>query len=100
MAVLDRGSSALLQALLEQGFRAVDDFDLFVSPDGSFAVFDGDDEFITEGEGAEDLYRILVTKTEPISQRRRPHRRGDRSAPLVRTAVGLSSQPTDNFGKF
>jgi hypothetical protein len=113
MAVLDRGISALSQALLEQGFHAVDEFDVFVTfardndplrihagPDGAFAVFDSDDELITDGEGAEDLYRILVTKTEPISQRRRPHRRGDRSAPLVRTAVGLSSQPTDNFGKF
>jgi hypothetical protein len=64
MAVLDRGISALSQALLEQGFHAVDEFDVFVTfardndplrihagPDGAFAVFDSDDELITDGEG-------------------------------------------------
>jgi hypothetical protein len=86
MEVLDKGIDALSQALLEQGFRAVDEFDLFVTfareddplkihvgPDGSFAAFDSDDELVTEGEGAEDLYRALMAKT--ASQPRRSRRR-------------------------
>ena len=86
MEVLDKGLSALSQALLDQGFRAVDEFDLFVtfardddplkihvSPKGSFAVFDSADELITEGDGAEDLYRVLTTRTEPYNQHRRSH---------------------------
>lgn len=85
MEVLDKGISALSQALLEEGFRAVDGFDLFVTfardndplkihvgPDGSFAAFDITDELITEGEGAEDLYRLLVAKQVPVQ--RRQHR--------------------------
>ena len=76
MDVLDKGLEALSEALLVQGFRATDKFDLFVTfareddplkiqvgPDGSFAAFDGADELITEGEGSEDLYRFLVKKT-------------------------------------
>jgi hypothetical protein len=31
-------------------------------PDGSFAAFDGDDQLVTEEEGADDLYRTLVAK--------------------------------------
>lgn len=94
MEALDRGSSALSQALLEEGFRAVDEFDAFVTfardddplkihvgPDGSFAVFDDTDKCITEGEGAEDLYQVLVAKPIPIIKQPRPprqqrHRRG------------------------
>jgi len=92
MQVLDKGLSALSQALLDQGFRAVDEFDLFVtftrdndplkihvSPNGSFAVFDSADELLTEGEGAEDLYRVLTTRTEPYNQRRRTYRSPARS---------------------
>lgn len=88
MEVLDKGISALSQALLEEGFRAIDEFDLFVTfargndplkihvgPDGSFAAFDITDELITEGEGAEDLYRLLVAKHVPPVQRRQ-HRLG------------------------
>ncbi len=88
MEVPDKGVSALSQALLEEGFRAVDEFDLFVTfardddplkihvgPDGSFAAFDSTDELITEGEGAEDLYRALVAKPAPVQQQ---HRRGRR----------------------
>ena len=75
MPVLDKGIEALAEALLGQEFRAVDEFDSFVTferegdplkiqvgPDGSFAAFNGDDELVAEGEGAEDLYRILVSK--------------------------------------
>jgi hypothetical protein len=47
---------------------------IHVSPNGAFAVFDSEDVLITEGEGAEDLYRVLTTRTEPYSQRRRPSR--------------------------
>ena len=84
MAVLDKGLSALSQALTDQGFRAVDEFDVFVTfardgdplkihvgPDGSFAAFTSDDELITEGEGPEDLYRMLVAKIGSIGPRRR-----------------------------
>ena len=75
MEVLDKGIGALSEALLAQGFRAVDEFDLFVTfardddplkihvgPDGSFAVFDDRDQLLTEGDGAEDLYRMLSKK--------------------------------------
>lgn len=86
------------QALSEEGFRAVDEFDAFVTferdgdplkihvgPDGSFAVFDSNDVCMTEGEGAEDLYRVLVAKPTLIKQKpRQPsqqrHRRGRRKA--------------------
>jgi len=68
----------LAEALLEQGFSATDEFGLFVTyerandplklhvgPDGSFAAFNSDDELIAEGEGAHDLFAILVAKTVP-----------------------------------
>jgi hypothetical protein len=73
MEVLDKESGALVQALSEQGFRAIDEFDLFVTfardgdpvkihvaPNGSFAAFDDKDDLITEGEGAADFYRALL----------------------------------------
>lgn len=76
MASLNKGIEALAQALLDQEFRAVGEFDSFVTferaddplkihvaPDGSFAAFNGDDELVAEGEGPEDLYRILVRQT-------------------------------------
>ena len=82
MTGLNKGIEALAQALLDQEFRAMDEFDSFVTferaddplkihaaPDGSFAAFNGDDELVAEGEGPEDLYRILVTKT-PITPSR------------------------------
>jgi hypothetical protein len=85
MPVLDKGIELLAQALLGQEFRAVQEFDSFVTferegdplkiqvgPDGSFAAFNGDDELVAEGEGADELYRILVAKTpaSPRSPRR------------------------------
>jgi hypothetical protein len=88
-----QGIEPLRQALLLQGFRAIDEFDSFVTferagdavkihvgPDGSFAAFDGDDELVAEGEGPEDLYRILVTKSVIASSRTH-----------VRRQVGLRS---------
>jgi hypothetical protein len=81
VGVLDKGICALTEALLDQGFRAIDEFDLFVTfardddsvrihvgPDGAFAAFDDADELITEGEGAEDLYRTLVAKASPAGR--------------------------------
>jgi hypothetical protein len=75
MIVVDKGIEALTEALFEQGFREVDKFDscvtleraddslkIHLSPDGSFAAFNEADELIAEGEGQEDLYRILTTK--------------------------------------
>jgi hypothetical protein len=86
MPVLDKGIEVLAQALGDQGFRAVDEFDTFVTferegdplkiqvgPDGCFAAFNGDDELVAEGEGAADLYRILVAKTV-INRSRSPRR--------------------------
>ena len=71
----DSGYETLVEALLSQNFCADDKFGLFVTyvrendpmkvhvgPDGSFAAFNGDDEIVAEGEGPDDLYRILVTK--------------------------------------
>jgi len=87
MTGLNKGIEALAQALLDQELRAADEFDSFVTferpddplkihaaPDGSFAAFNGDDEPVAEGEGPEDLYRILVTKT-PIAPSRSHVRR-------------------------
>jgi hypothetical protein len=72
----DRGYETLIEALLDQKFCAADKFGLFVTyerdndplkvhvgPDGSFAAFDGNDEIIMEGKGAQDLFDILVAKT-------------------------------------
>ena len=69
MAVIDKGIEALSQALLDQQFRPVDEFDSFVTferegdiykiqvgSDGASSVFSANSELITEGEGAEDLY--------------------------------------------
>ena len=92
MPILDKGIEALAQALRGQEFRAVDEFDAFVTferegdplkiqvgPDGSFAAFNGDDELVAEGEGAADLYRILVAKAV-INRSRSPRRRRERLA--------------------
>ena len=83
MSVHDKGIEVLSQALLDQEFRAVDEFDSFVTfermgdplkihvgPDGSFAAFNGDDELVAEGENPDDLYRVLVSKT--VISRPRP----------------------------
>jgi hypothetical protein len=88
MEVIDKGLEALSDALLRSGFRAIDEFDLFVTyardedplkiqvgPDGSFAAFDGDDQLVTEGEGPDDLYRTLVAKIGPANKGRQPHSR-------------------------
>jgi hypothetical protein len=92
MPVLDTGIEALAQTLRSKEFRAVDEFDSFVTferegdslkiqvgPDGSFAAFNGDDELVAEGEGAEDLYRILIAKTV-INRSRSPRRRREQLA--------------------
>jgi hypothetical protein len=83
MPVLDKGIEVLSQALLNQEFRAVDEFGSFVTferegdplkihvgPDGSFAAFNGDDELVAEGENPDDLYRVLVSKA--VISRSRP----------------------------
>jgi len=75
MSVLEEDIEALMQALFDQGFRAVGGFDSFltfaraheqlkvnVGPDGSFAAFNADDEVVAEGEGREDLYQMLVSR--------------------------------------
>jgi hypothetical protein len=95
MEVVDKGIGALMEALFEQGFRAVDEFDsgvtleraddslkIHVSPDGSFAAFNEADELIAEGEGQEDLYRMLMTKPlmPPSHSRRRDRRHRPNSA--------------------
>ena len=97
MVVVDKGIEALTEALFEQGFRAVDEFGscitleraddslkIHVSPDGSFAAFNEADELIAEGEGQEDLFRILMTKTliaPSYSHRRDRRRRRNSSLP-------------------
>jgi hypothetical protein len=73
----------LVEALLAQEFRPTDKFDtcvtyerengpfkINVGPDATFAVFNVDDELVTEGQGAEDLYAVLVERT-PMSLPRR-----------------------------
>src|SRR5579859_4409629 len=76
MSVPDPSAITLAELLLDQGFRAIDEFDSFmtyqrsddaltlhVGPDGSFTALDGSDEIIAEGQGAQDLYGVLVSKT-------------------------------------
>ena len=76
MSLGNIGVDTLAEALLQQGFCAADEFGVFVTyeraddplkvhvgPDGSFAAFNGDDELVAEGKGAQDLYAILVSKT-------------------------------------
>jgi len=88
MSVHDKGIEVLSQALLDVDFRAVDEFDSFVTferpddplkihvgPDGSFAAFNGDDELIAEGENPDDLYRVLVSKTVISRSRASEHPR-------------------------
>jgi hypothetical protein len=88
MAVFNQGVEALAQALLDQEFRAVDEFDSFVTfvregdplkshvgQDGSFAGLKRDDEIVAEGAGSDDLYRVLVTKTPVIRSRSLRHAR-------------------------
>jgi len=85
--VRDVGRAALSDALVEQGFRATDEFGQFVTyerthdplkfhvgPDGSFSAFNGDDEVVAEGKGAHDLYAILVSKV-PRNRQLVPSRR-------------------------
>ena len=75
MTVHEIGLEILTEALTGLGFRETDEFGLFVTyerendplklhvgPDGSFAAFDGDDEVVAEGKGAQDLYALLVAK--------------------------------------
>jgi hypothetical protein len=76
MTVHEIGLKTLAEALSGLGFKETDEFGLFVTfqrendplklhvgPDGSFAAFDGDDEVVAEGKGAQDLYALLVAKT-------------------------------------
>ena len=82
------GLETLAEALLGQGFYAADEFGLFITyerandplkfhvgPDGSFAAFNSDDELVAEGEGAHDLFAILVAKTAPARRSAAPRRR-------------------------
>ena len=88
MAAHDNGLETLAEALLQQGFSAVDEFGLSVTyqradeslkihlgPDGSFTAFDGNDEVIAEGNSAHALYEILVVKSV-IAGRLNPPTRG------------------------
>ena len=83
MIVRPNAVDTLVEALLAQEFRPTDKFDtcityareddplkIHVGPDATFAVFNTDDELVTEGQGAEDLYAVLVERT-PMSLRRR-----------------------------
>jgi hypothetical protein len=92
----DIGLDTLVEALLEQRFRPVDEFGLFVTygradeplkvhvgPDGAFAAFDGDDQVVAEGKGTQDLYAILIRKTVIAGRSSVPSRRRSRSG--VRT---------------
>jgi len=82
MTVQEPGIGALTRALLEQGFQAVDEFEVFmtfgrrnellrihVAPDGSFAVFDDGDKFITQGKGVEQLHRALKVVSGMLGHR-------------------------------
>jgi hypothetical protein len=87
MATLSSTREDLEEALVDLGFSAPREFGVFVtferqrdsvkihaSPDGMFAAFDGDDEVLGEGTGAEDLRRVLM-KAAFTSARNTPPRR-------------------------
>jgi len=72
MTVHEIALATLTEALIGLGFSATDEFGLFVTyerendplklhvgTDGSFAAFDGNDELIGEGHGAQDLYAVV-----------------------------------------
>jgi hypothetical protein len=84
MPVLEKDVETLMQVLFAQGFRAVGEFDSFltferqneplkihVGPDGAFAAFNDDDELVAEGDGQDDLYQLLVSRPVPLPRVRR-----------------------------
>jgi hypothetical protein len=73
MAIWSNSREALEEALIDLGFSSAREFSVFVTyerqqdsvkvhvaPDGMFAAFDGDDEILGEGAGAEDLRSVLM----------------------------------------
>jgi len=87
MAIWGSSREALEEALIELGFSAAHQFGVFVTygrerdsvkvhvaPDGMFAAFDGDDEILGEGTGAEDLRSVLM-KAALTPERDTGHRR-------------------------
>jgi hypothetical protein len=108
MQVFEKGGSSLSQALLEEGFRCIDEFDVFVTfardndlfkihvgPDGSFAAFDDADELITEGAGMEDLYRVLVGKPAVLLQQSPPELLENVDAVVGEDRAGLLAELPD-----
>ncbi|HEY2530036.1 MAG TPA: hypothetical protein VGJ20_19220 [Xanthobacteraceae bacterium] len=83
MITFPNALDTLVEALLAQEFRPAGHFDTWVTykrendafkihvgPDAAFAVFNVDDELVTEGQGAKDLYAVLVERTPASSSRR------------------------------
>jgi hypothetical protein len=108
MAISSSSREALEGALIDLGFSAVRRFGVFVTyqrqrdsvkvhvaPDGMFAAFDGDDEILGEGTGAEDLRSVLM-KAALFAERDTGNRRSflDRR---TRTK-GSSSRPRAQVG--
>jgi hypothetical protein len=104
MATLSSTPEDLEEALVDLGFSATREFGVFVtferqrdsvkihaSPDGMFAAFDGDDEILGEGTGAEDLRRVLMEALHNVGHatrqsfhNRRKRMKGSSSRPSVR----------------
>ena len=87
MAIRSSTREPLEELLTDLGFSAVSEFGIFVTyarqrdlvkihvaPDGMFAAFDGDDEILGEGTGAEDLRSVLM-KAALTPERDTGHRR-------------------------
>jgi hypothetical protein len=87
MAIWSSSREAFEEALIDLGFSVVRQFGVFmtyererdavkvhVAPDGMFAAFDGDDEILGEGTGAEDLRSVLI-KAALTAARDTGHRR-------------------------
>jgi hypothetical protein len=83
MAIWSSQRETLEEALNHLGFSAVGQFGVFVTyererdsvkahvaPDGMFAAFDGGDEILGEGTGAEDLRSVLMKTVLTAAHRR------------------------------
>jgi hypothetical protein len=114
MANWSNSREALEEALIDLGFSSTDEFGVFVTyerprdslkvhvaPDGMFAAFDGDDEILGEGVGAEDLQAVLM-EAALTAERDRPRRRSfleRRTRQRTRSRAGDRARPHDDHEK-
>jgi hypothetical protein len=114
MAIWSSNREALEETLIDLGFSAAREFGIFVTyerqrdsvkvqvaPDAMFAAFDGDDEILGEGEGAEELRSVLREASSTAASdtphrlsflRRRRRTKGSSSRPVARARSSVSDR--------